>query len=205
MSLDRIFDIKVKLPQEINLYFTEYNTSQSVLPVSLRINYKCSVCKGTYRNAITYCHNSGKFRCLNCLTVQNDMYIRDQDQKKYNQKIKKMVTHINNKYGEHFKLSLTTTYPSDVSERVKCNGCSGIFKDKKINGYRFTSDNENTFLCFMCYCNYRKNTKMSMSRKTTSTRKRVNKKAISTRKRVNKKAISTRKRNNKNSKSTGKK
>jgi hypothetical protein len=99
MSLDRIFDIKVKLPQEINLYSTEYNISQSVLPISVRINYKCLVCKGNYRNSITYCYNSSKFRCLNCFTVQNDMYMSDQDQK-----IKKMVTHINNKYGEHFKL-----------------------------------------------------------------------------------------------------
>ena len=193
MSLDRIFDIKVKLPQEINLYSTEYNISQSVLPISVRINYKCLVCKVSYRNAITYCHNSAKFRCLNCLTDQNEMYMRDQDQKKYHQKIKKMVTHINNKYGEHFKLSLNTSYMKDVSGTVKCNGCSGIFKDKKINGYRFTSDNENTFLCFMCYCNYKKNIKMRMSRKPTSTRKRTNRKPTSTRKRTNRKPKSTRK------------
>ena len=205
MDLTRINYIKNNLPKTITeLYWINDNTNSNYtkgdITCSKVINYKCSFCDTDYNNAIAYTYNPFSFNllkdnkiyiCLDCLTIRIIWSVYEKG--RYELLIISIVSKINKNFEEKF----TLVNDIEVSNCI-CNLC----KNKKINGYKFKFNEQDEFLCFMCYCNYRKNTKMSMSRKSRNTRKRSNK---STRKRVNKKPINTRKRVNKKTKSTRKK
>ena len=186
-----------------NRYYKEGDIKRSKV-----INYKCSFCHTEYNNAIAYTYRSFLniyYRCLNCLHLIGRIIWNVYEAARYESTIISIVSKINEKFNEKF------TFVNDIEVR----NCSGNLcknkENKEIKGYKFKFNEQDKFLCFMCYCNYENTTgEMSMSRKPISTRKRSNKSTRkksnkSTRKKSNKKSKSTRKRVNKKPTSTRKK
>ena len=204
MSLTRINFIKDNLPQEISeidwIYNDYFYTSKSIT-LSQIINYKCSFCETQYNNAIAYIYSNilglnKIYRCLNCL--RSNIIWKLVKQGQYERAIFKMVKNVNKSFNST-KFILQYELDKANCSGDKCN-------DKEIKEYRFKYDNQDKFLCFMCYCDYKDNlSEMSMSKKPRRTPKRSKTKPKRTPKRSNRKAISTGKRSNRKPKSSRKK
>lgn len=188
MDLTRINCIKDNIPKKISkLWWQKNNTNSFYEDVTIYrseiIYYECSFCHTKYNNAIAYIYDplffnlfkNKIYRCLNCLKSRTNWTV--ENAAIYDFEILHIISIINEKFSKK------TFILSHTNVDFYCSSCK-----KKKEGYQFKYHDEDKFLCFMCYCNYKNNTgAMSMSRKPTSNRKRVNKKSKSTRKRSNKK------------------